>query len=267
MPESLTEEITMKTPRHFTLIELLVVIAIIAILASMLLPALGKAREKARAIACTSNLKQFGLDLAMYEGDNDDNYPPSYEVGYDNPKGYGLHFVSINWFHRIYAKRASDMKWIVLNKKVLRCPSDNEPWRADWVHLPRMSYCGNKNAMGKFDNGVWTPDRDTFLTGYGPLNSTLKNNSAKKPVSRIMVLFCDPGTDDRADLSYEHYAQTNTGNLSALQQNTKRLHKTGTNWLFWDGHVAFLDNTKLDNNGGNSSLFFNGSDYKGHWNW
>lgn len=71
--------------RMFTLVELLVVISIIAILAGMLLPALSKARDKARAITCTNNLKQLGMGFNNYIHDFNDLLPPLDEQGMANP--------------------------------------------------------------------------------------------------------------------------------------------------------------------------------------
>lgn len=66
--------------QKFTLIELLVVVAIIGILASLLMPTLGKAREKAQIAVCTSNLKQIGIVTAMSMDDHDGNFPKSIDM-------------------------------------------------------------------------------------------------------------------------------------------------------------------------------------------
>jgi prepilin-type N-terminal cleavage/methylation domain-containing protein len=132
----------------FTLIELLIVIAIIAILASMLLPALKNARESAKKIACTSNLKQLGTTVQMYANDFN-GYFPNAQGGLANPGIFILNNLTVNILD---AKRkdGTPCAWesdYSPTLKLLLCPSagstnmwkSNYGWNAYCASLPEIS--------------------------------------------------------------------------------------------------------------------------------
>lgn len=109
--------------RGFTLVELLVVIAILSVLASMLLPALAGARERARGIACINNLRQAGLALHAYAGDADDHLVPAeYNVGNGAPHEEGWVTLLVNGGY-LAAPRKDTHGGAITGRSVFQCPA------------------------------------------------------------------------------------------------------------------------------------------------
>ena len=214
----------MKTRKSFTLIELLVVIAIIAILAGMLLPALNKAREKARQVSCVSNLKQIGLFCVNYADDNLDHCP-TYAVLPSNNWWYERLYPYSN---KIFSRKFSGAGWSVTLPANPECPSM-------WADLGKLI---------KPVNEIYNPNGTPFHGGYGMNMWTGYNGSW--PVCKL-AKFKNPSTkffvgdvyNGRVIVDDILYGENYWGDATTPWGAATR-HNNSMNILYIDGHVGSM---------------------------
>jgi len=197
----------MKIPavhRAFTLIELLVVIAIIAILAALLLPALGRSKEKAKTTVCLNNLKQWGMATQIFALENNDRLPKD-----GTPNGTSVNegwYVDLPLVLKLPPYRA--MEW--------RTNAAVDPGRSIWI-CPSNPRRSNGNNLFHYCLNI-------HVNGRGAGNQAFLS-SIPKPTHTVWLF-------------------DNGGLAAVAQQNNvhSNLHSGGANFTFLDGHAARFSN-------------------------
>jgi prepilin-type processing-associated H-X9-DG protein len=214
----------------FTIIELLIVVAVIMILASLLLPALNRARESAQRIVCSNNMKNLYQATAIYDTDFNNLIPMYSEVSGTAPAGYPGYYLKLTRWHGFGKLYEDDY---IKTGKTFYCPSKNN-MRKDGSYYGRLSYDGyggdahtngwhNQDAASRVENNYWLRwSESTYLEeGASSSIAQIQNRLYKNSPNRWLAV--------------------DTWGTYAVSSDSYWLpHPGGLNVLFIDGHVQFF---------------------------
>lgn len=270
----------------FTLVELLVVIGIIALLISILLPALGKARAQALEVACASNLRGMGQALVMYTNETR-YYPGCYAVGVPGHSNFAIWPARLRWAMRMQPGTAgvAGTSGAGNIERLFWCPASDESlaWQVKYG-APGGLYANAYDAGFGYDPGELLLDYSNIRFSYayndwglGPVDYNTNNQkglggdiyvgpelkAARVRKASEMIAIADrfPGT-----------TQWNY-NLDPSNPNEMpgKTHRKGANVLFCDGHVEWfllkqlLNVTSTDSNGSQMNRMWNNDNNLVNW--